>query len=326
MLGGIADSLNAPAPFLRFVFLILATWTPWLWWTYAFAALVVPRRGSRRPDWDNVIGLSRLAVVMGCGWLINPLSSSAVGNEWGPPSTWIPYAGLLIAGATLLLTADYCRKEPRSRAETRATVLGALPVVALAVGLGVGIVLAPDIRWDRFLPLAVICMGAALILSTRRPGWRALLAPTIVGAAVAAALVASDARLEGGVGDVRVASNRGGELPVLRRAVGDIEVDLSRLERDGDAVTIRASAGVGDIKVIVRNSARVTLEAKVGRGTIDSFPYNGSERGAAGYGLVLTHEWKRPLNRGGPMSGPPIRIVAEAGLGDVNIEAAGVRS
>src|SRR5688572_18210911 len=54
--GGVADRLNASAAFVRVILFFAIAWAPWGLEAYAAAALLIPPRGSDRPDWDNVIG------------------------------------------------------------------------------------------------------------------------------------------------------------------------------------------------------------------------------------------------------------------------------
>jgi phage shock protein PspC (stress-responsive transcriptional regulator) len=203
--GGIAHRLNASAGFVRVFLAIASFWAlDWVLAIYAIAALVIPPRDADRPDWDNLIGLTRLAVLIAvpvfgdrAGMVVNePLQ--------GPAGWWIAYYGLLAAGAVALLTADYRRERPRTRNEARAVVLGAAPVAACFAALGAAMLLAPDVRWERYLPIASLVAAAALLVATRRRSAAAFLAPALLAMGMVGVAMAADARLQGGLGDQRL--------------------------------------------------------------------------------------------------------------------------
>jgi phage shock protein PspC (stress-responsive transcriptional regulator) len=272
--GGIADRLNAPVAFIRFFVFIASLWAPWTLVLYAAAALLMPAADRDRPDWDNLVAAGRLGLVFGVPWVALP---QVFINEpvSGSPGWFIAVYGLIGTGAVLMFSADYRRGRPRSREEARATVLAALPVAACAALVAAGIVLVPGVRWERVVPLVAVVGAGALLARGRREH----VAPMMLALAAAAVVMASGARLEGGVGDVRVAPQEAPAAPiVVRRAVGDVEVDLTRLRRSATPIDVEVSVGKGDVGITAPRGARVDVEARVGSGEIEVWHVPGDGR------------------------------------------------
>jgi phage shock protein PspC (stress-responsive transcriptional regulator) len=312
--GGIADSLNAPVAFVRAVVAFAALVAPWKVWGYAGAALLIPAAERNRPDWDNLIAAGRLALLWGVPWLLLP--DGLVINEpfAGSPGLYIALFGLLAAGAVALLSADYRRGRPRLLGEARSTVLAALPVAAWAVLLCAGMLLGDDVRWERYVPLAVAVGGAAMLAA---PGRRELAVPAMLALGVAALILGSGARLEGGLGDVRMTpAEATGEPVVARRAVGDLTVDLRR-RSSTEPVSLVASVGIGDLHVAVPNNSNVTVDARVGLGGFSGFEPGASL--AQGFDRRVVRTYRR-FRRDRP-AGVPVRVVADVGVGNIEIRA-----
>jgi phage shock protein PspC (stress-responsive transcriptional regulator) len=309
--GGIADRLNAPVAFVRFFVFLACTWAPWALAVYAGAALLIPAGGRSRPDWDNLVGLGRLGLVFAGPWLAAP--SLDIGEALGGSvSWWIASWGLLAGGAAVMLSADYRRGRGRTREEARATVLAALPVAGCVVLLAAGMVLLPDVRWEHAVPLAALSGGLALLVVGRRE----YVGPALLALAAAAVFVASDARLDGGVGNMRVVpADPSGEPIVVHRAVGDVDIDLGALRRDAGTVEIEATVGVGDLDVHLPPGTQVVLDAAVGRGSIEAWGLTrdamvqGFDRRLIGVDRIV----------GGRPRGATVRIAADVGLGSVRI-------
>jgi phage shock protein PspC (stress-responsive transcriptional regulator) len=318
--GGIADRLNASVGFVRVFFGLGSAFAPWLLFAYAAAALVIPPRGSDRPDWDNLIGVTRLGLVFGVpvlalsgGFIVNqPLS--------GPPGWWLAYHGVLVVGGAALLSTDYRRGRSRSRAEARAVVIGAIPVGGCFIALAAAMLLAPDVRWERFVPIAALVGAAVLLLSVllRRPG--AFLAPALLAVAIAGLVVSGDARLQGGLGDAHVSPDGAGdESIVARRAVGDLHVDLRRVTRGGRDATVEASVGVGSLRITLPRRVRVELDASVGRGRIDAFSIGD-------FDPVQSFDGRELLSaspRGQGPATPTIHLRASVGVGEIDLSGSG---
>lgn len=309
--GGIADRLNAPVAFVRFFIVLAFAWAPWTMAAYAGAALLIPARDRSRPDWDNLVGAGRFGLVFAGPWLAGP--SLALDEPLGGSAGWwIASWGLLAVGAAVMLSADYRRGRGRTREEARATVLAALPVAGCVLVLAAGAVLVPDVRWERALPLAAIAGGVALLIGRRRE----YVAPALLALAATVVLVASEVRLDGGVGDTRVVPrDPSGEPIVVRRAVGDVDIDLRSLRQIAGHAVIEATVGIGDLVVHLPPGTRVELDARVGRGAIepwaltrDSAPQGFDRRLVAVDRIV-----------GGRPRRASVRIAADVGVGTIRI-------
>jgi phage shock protein PspC (stress-responsive transcriptional regulator) len=318
--GGIADRLNASVGFVRVFLGLGSVLVPWLLFVYAAAALVIPPRGSDRPDWDNLIGVTRLGLLFGVPVLA--LSGGFIVNEplSGPPGWWLAYYGVLVAGGVALLSADYRRGRSRSRAEARAVVMGAIPVGGCFIALAAAMLVAPDVRWERFVPIAALVGAAVLLLSLllRRPG--AFLAPALLAVAIAGLVVSGDARLQGGLGDAGVRPHADGDGPIVaRRAVGDLHVDLRRVTRGGRDATVDASVGVGTLRITLPRRVRVELDASVGRGRIDAFKISDLETVQSFDG----RERRSASPRGRGPATPTIHLRASVGIGAIDLSGSG---
>ena len=313
--GGIADRLNASAAFVRVILFFAIAWVPWGLEAYAAAALVIPPRGSDRPDWDNLIGLARVGVLFGVPAVA--LSGGInIGEDLdGPVGWWVAFWGLLAAGAVALLAADYRREQPRTRGEARAAVLAALPVGICAAGFAAAVVLAPDVRWERAAPLVALVGAVTVVVAARRDRLAAFLTPALLAVALVGLIAAADVRLEGGVGDERIAPEAAeGRTLVVRRAVADLDVDLRRVTRSGRDATVDASVGVGSLDVSLPRHARVVVDARVGQGQIDPFAVDADATQGFDRRLVRS---ARP--RRGSSDIPTIRLKATVGLGTIRL-------
>jgi hypothetical protein len=164
------------------------------------------------------------------------------------------------------------------------------------------------VRWERFVPLAAIAGGVALLVARRRE----YVAPALLALAAAVVVVASGARLEGGVGNATVQPvDPGGEPIVLRRAAGNVELDLRRVADSSAPIRVEASVGLGELRVTVPRWAHVYLDAEVGRGEVISLlrepSRQGFDRHTAGFSP-------------GRPGGVRIRVVAEVGSGSLYVD------
>jgi phage shock protein PspC (stress-responsive transcriptional regulator) len=323
--GGIADWLNAPVGFVRIVLLVASVFADWwLIAAYGLAALVLPARGRRGPDWDNLVGLGRLGVLLIAPRLVLGQAMSINELFEQPPDTWVPLLGLVVVGGALLFGANYPRASLRSEEEERAAVLAAAPLAVFAGVLALGLLLVPDVRWDRLAPLAVIVTAAALLVGIGRGSWRFYIAPAVVATLIGCGLAAADVRLQGGIGDRLMAATASGQLPDSPRvAIGDLSVDLSRVSPASEPRTYRMSVGSGRLDVILPRRGRVAIDARVGRGVIYAIPHR-----VAGFNRRVVDSDPRlgprpnPKGASRPVS---LRVLAEVGLGEIQIYRIGTR-
>jgi phage shock protein PspC (stress-responsive transcriptional regulator) len=315
--GGIADRLNAPVGFVRVVLGFAIVLVPWAELAYGAATLAIPARGSDRPGWDGVIGVARLAVVVTVPVLALAGGINVSEPFDGPLGWWLAYLGLLVAGATALLAADYLREHPRTPAETRGAVLAAVPAGAFATVFAAGVVLAPDVRWERVAPGIALVGAASLLLAARRGRAAPFVAPAMLSVAIVALVLAADMRLQGGVGDEDITPAPADGPVVARRAVGDLHLNLRRVTRGGRDATVDASVGVGSITVALPDRVRLVVDASVAKGQLDPFALiDGAS--TQGFDRRLTAS-AHPQRRGRAPGLPTIRLSAHVGLGRIEL-------
>jgi phage shock protein PspC (stress-responsive transcriptional regulator) len=308
--GGVADWLNAPVGFVRLLLLAGGTWEP-LVLAYAAAALVIPARGHNRPGWDNLVAVGRLALVIVGIRLVFGTSQDVTDLSDQSLTVWIGLFALGLVGALVLLSSDYVRERPRSDAETRDVVLEAAPLTIFIVVFIAAVTLLPGPRWDHYAPLGVLVAGVSLLFWTLRGRKRPLAAPVVVAVVLATTVVASGARLQGGVGDVELtAADIHDSSLVVRRANGDVTVDL-RGSKPVAPVTVRASVGIGDLKVLVPARTPLDVSARLGRGTIET-ELGRSYDSTSGFDRRLVREYSFGDR-------PEIRVVAEVGTGRIQL-------
>jgi phage shock protein PspC (stress-responsive transcriptional regulator) len=226
---------------------------------YAAAAVVLPRGDRPRPGWSALVALARF----GLAWTAVQASSAGLPStalKVGP-EYWLTSCGVALGGIVLLV-ASAPQAGAVDESHCRRLVAGALPALALAGLLAAGMALVPDWRWERIAAVSVIALAPAVALG------RAHAVPAAVLAAMVVFLAGTGARLQGGIGDVRVAPRTVHYILTVRRAFGDSTVDLRQLEPAPAAV--RASVGVGKLTVVVPEGADVTTRLRVGRGTLDT--------------------------------------------------------
>ena len=293
---------------------------PWVLAAYVVAAMALAAPGERRPGLGSLVVAGKVAALMGLFWGPALLPGGNTIFE-GEPTSWIPFAAIVIVGLAALLV----RARPQtSRRAPRDVVLAATPFVLAAGAFALAVVLLPDVRWERWLFLPTLVAGAVLLAWPRRTLVRAAIPPAIALAAVSVLAMGAGVRLEGGVGDTSESPRDAAELPrELRRAVGDVRLDLSHLRPGTGRVAVDASVGVGTIDVTVPRRTLVELDGRVGQGRhhLDDI----ARRRASNAKL---HERNgRVLGRGIPVSdsGRPVkprmrlRLRLQAGVGEVTV-------
>jgi phage shock protein PspC (stress-responsive transcriptional regulator) len=215
------------------------------------------------------VGFVALTLAGGAGiivylllWLLMPAGPRAVpGTEVakapaGPrsPVPGVTLAGLLIVVGLLALITHFSGWDIGAR--------GFLGSALLVVGLG-------------------LVVGAFTGGRTARGGLIALGVVLSLGLITASSV---DWRHAGdGVGDRTYLPSTVAEVPgTYRGGVGDLTVDFTRLARDvaSDPVTTRIEHGVGDLQIVVPDSADVRLEIEHGLGDVEVF-----DRGSATSGF-----------------------------------------
>lgn len=313
VLGGIAAWLRAPSWVLRLAFAFAVFAQPWLLAGYVLAAVALPAQGRRGFDWGAVLGLGRLAAILvGLPFLV----IWAGAFDTPGPDVWVPLGGLGFIG----LFALGMHRGPTRSSDDRTVVLAAAGLLLALALLALGVVAAPGVRWDRVAAVPLLAAGAALAVRPEDPRIRALLVPAGCLAALALLLAAADVQLEGGVGEAsrRPATVAAAAVPI-RRAVGNVRLDLRRLARSRGRATLRLTAGVGDVKVQLPPGVRVDLDLRTGRGTILTLDDSRDERWE---NVVRRTTWTASNAAAPPHPPRPplsLHVVARVGEGDIDI-------
>lgn len=168
---------------------------------------------------------------------------------------------------------------PEARPEPPETPPHPLPLGRVAFGLillavGVGWLLHSldviDVPWDALLPVALIAIGAVLVVGSRTGRYSGLIALGIVLTLTTALVSAVDVPLIGGAGQRVISPQSVAELePRYDLAVGQMVIDLRELQLPPRArVDVAARVGMGELVVHVPAGLTVTAHGRAGLGDI----------------------------------------------------------
>jgi phage shock protein PspC (stress-responsive transcriptional regulator) len=191
------------------------------------------------------------------------------------------------------------------RSGTGRAVLGAsLIAIAIAAVLGATDVLA----WDTAAGLAILALGAVLVVAAFAGGAPWLIVPALLLAGGVAFLQAADVHLRGGWGDRDVAVASAAELnDRYDLAAGRLRLDLQNLRlADGEVRSVHARVGMGDLVIRVPQGITVETNARSGAGKLDVL-------GRHSEGLDVTRTTTRAAGSGGGV----LQLDADVGLGRV---------
>jgi hypothetical protein len=156
-----------------------------------------------------------------------------------------------------------------------------LTVAALLIVVGVLAGISALGEWDvgprAVLGSALLVVGLGLVAAAFSGGRTARGGLIALGVVLSLALVAVATvgdHAGSGVGDRTYRPATVSELrDVYRGGVGDMTVDLSRLDQgiDGEGLEVRVEHGVGDVDVVLPTSADVRLRVDHGLGDVDVF-------------------------------------------------------
>jgi hypothetical protein len=100
---------------------------------------------------------------------------------------------------------------------------------------------------------------------------------------------------------------------VVRRAAGDVVLDLRQVSTPSGAVTVRATVGAGDLRIILPRHAHAAASLHAGRGTV-------SAAGDEAHGLdVSIAAAGDPPPGVGRRKRIRVRIVAGVGIGKLRV-------
>jgi phage shock protein PspC (stress-responsive transcriptional regulator) len=211
------------------------------------------------------------------------------------------------------------RHRERPPAGPRSPVPG-VTVAGLLILIGVLTLLTNVSDWDigprGFLGTALLVVGAGLVAAAFTGGRSARGGLIALGIVLSLALIAVSSgpwRTGSGVGDrtYRPATAEAVQ-PVYRGGVGDLTLDLTRIDVSGlDApITTRVDHGLGDLEILLPRDADVRLSVDAGLGTVDVF-----HQGSTGGGYF-------PGRGTGPWVGDDTAefdVLVHNGVGDVEV-------
>jgi Cell wall-active antibiotics response 4TMS YvqF len=197
------------------------------------------------------------------------------------------------------------------RGPATATVL----VGALLVLVGIGWLLDSagiEVPWRALLPAALIAVGLACVAGAFRGRQHALMVVGVALVVVLSVAVATDWDLDvpltGGVGDRVERPITPAELGEYELGVGNLVVDLRRLQVPAGTTAVEARVGVGELVVELPDGVSVEVVARSGLGEVQVL---GQQEGGFGSRIEAASEV------GGVRR---LRVDARVGLGQVRVE------
>jgi phage shock protein PspC (stress-responsive transcriptional regulator) len=174
------------------------------------------------------------------------------------------------------------------------SALGWVTLGAALLGVGLAAILdqsgAVDMTLGRYFALALLIMGAGLLVGTwwGRARWLIVLGILTVPFVLAASLITVP--VTGGVGTRSYHPAAVEQIqPAYRLAAGQLDIDLTSLDLAGGATTITASVAFGSLSVTVPEDVPVVIHAAAGAGEIEVASENPSplDRRVDGVSIAL---------------------------------------
>ena len=155
-------------------------------------------------------------------------------------------------------------------------------------------------------------LGIGMVVGSFRRGGRGLIALAVPLAAIGIGMTAIFPNgVHGGVGDINAQPTSVAEVrPNYERAVGDVELDLTRLPDSGHLNT-RIHVGLGDVTVIVPETADVDVRCEADRGDVQCL---GREQSGADDLLVTAND-----NGSDGPGGLDLDLNVDVGTGSVEV-------
>jgi Cell wall-active antibiotics response 4TMS YvqF len=169
-------------------------------------------------------------------------------------------------------TAAPATQPPKPR---RPIPLGALVLGLLLVAVGVLWLLeatdAVEVPWEVLIPGGLILVGLALVIGSRT-GQKTggLVAIGVILAVIAGLFSLIEVPLGSGIGDRSVRPRSAADLErSYELAIGDLTVDLSRLDIPSGTTRVEAHLAIGQVTVIVPDDVPVLAEGEASAGQVD---------------------------------------------------------
>ena len=209
----------------------------------------------------------------------------------------------------------------RAPAGPRSPLVG-ITIAGLLIVAGVLALLSRLTGWDvgarGFLGAALLVVGASLIVSAFLPGRRPRAGLIALGVVLSFGLVIASvapAHFHGGMGDRTYRPMSAADVrPVYDAGVGNTTVDLSTLPLANAPTPVRTriAGGVGDLRVLVPDSADVQVNIHDGLGRVDVLGHGSTDALYPGKG---TASWSGDGN-------PEFVLTIDAGIGNVEVDRA----
>jgi phage shock protein PspC (stress-responsive transcriptional regulator) len=184
------------------------------------------------------------------------------------------------------------------------------PVTLSLLAIGAGVAALTGISLQTFLALALLGVGAVMVLGARVGRARGLLVVGLFLAAAATATSVTDLSLAGGTGERVYRPVSVSQVRPYRLGVGDLTVDLTDLDFTGSRA-VRARIGMGQLTVVVPSDVDVVADTHVGLGQVRAF--GGQYRD----GTDVERVFRRQADR---ESARQLRLDLDAGIGEINVE------
>lgn len=194
----------------------------------------------------------------------------------------------------------------------------AFGLILLAVGVGwlLQALEVIDIPWDALLPVALIAIGAVLVVGSRTGRHSGLITLGIVLTIVTALVTAVDLPLVGGVGQREFTPQSVAEIePRYDLAIGQMVIDLGELQlQPGEVVVLEARVGMGELVVSVPSRAIILTDARAGLGDVQVLG-----RQSSGFSPELSFGISPAIPENAPPL-PRLTLDLSVGLGSVKVD------
>lgn len=306
---GIADHFGIDPILVRIAFVVITFFGGAGVIAYAAAWLLIPEDGEttsigervlREHRWGRIAGFVLIAIAISSlarpVWWVGGhslfsvllivgglylLSPGFAGRAAGPATPDAPPSPPVAPDPTteFSFTQQYpppTAPPPAAKRPKRRGGLGALTFGLLFIGGGVvGLLLAGgnDIEPAYVFAVGLLVVGAALVVSTWFGRSFVLIPLGIVLAGLMSISTVIDVPITGGVGDKRATPLTVTELKnEYHLGVGDLRLDLTHLNFErGSVHTVKASVGIGSLRVTVPRNATVELRGHAGLGELRLF-------------------------------------------------------
>ncbi len=166
--------------------------------------------------------------------------------------------------------------------------------------------------WGAVLPGALIAIGVAILIEARHGLHGGLVTLGIILTLALSVASLADVPLTGGVGDREHRPAAFAELDSpYELGIGEMTVDLSRVEFPAGETTVRVKQGIGDLTVILPEGVGAVVDWELGVGDITIF--ESFNQSGVGHDGVESRTGQRDAT---------VRVRLSVGIGDVEVRYA----